>query len=184
MEDNGLNDASSKNVYSAHHPTGTPQGCLEWIALALEEGSAYSRGHLADIVLRFSRIFFDANASPLGRAKYMKKFMLKYHAKQDWVDRLERDSSLLTVLHAPSASASGSGGGSAPRVKFRSSMPKSRGRKFCFGYCDPSKVCRPPSNGRRSFRHVCASCGAAHVASACPSWDQSKADAAMRACGM
>jgi hypothetical protein len=67
------------------------------------------------------------------------------------------------------AGGSGNSAGGRKRTK---SAKACNSRKSVAGVCARGEACH--------FSHDCMSCGANHAASSCPSWDQSRVDAALR----
>jgi len=180
MGDNGLPGSFSKASYKAFDPVGTPQGLLEYLARVLEEPTeAYSRQEVADRIRWFSRVMFDPEVVPVGRAHFIKQVMLKYSASPSWEHHLDNDGRMLKLLFSdpsrPKRSFAGSDARPSTRPRVAARERSERSKAYCFGYSDQGKSCQ--SGAACRYRHQCASCGGSHVAAACRLWDPAKARA-------
>ena len=162
------------------------------------ESPKYTGVEVGDMLRWYARVMSDPLSSPVSRATYMKVFMAKYmHRLGHWLAEFERDHDMkVTRLHAPQPVVATQWSGNPRGGRGRGTGGRgSKGGKgagaasrFCYGYCDPLRVCIPRVPGVPCpYLHKCASCGTAHTAATCKAagtWDQAKASAAKRACGM
>ena len=194
VSDNGSVRSQDKNF----DPVEIKAGLQVIVAATIRAGfSSRAAGLLA-----FSAYIWDyPGASEIGKAKFIKYFLFAHPKENDLVPLVSADPKLVrrfldhqsTIDRAPSFESRQRFGRGQKRPRFSpqgtrrqpegsaSAGPRRTNSKpptrICFSRARPS-VGECSYAGACKFDHRCASCGADHPASKCPSWNEAKGQAA------
>ena len=166
----------------ADDPTGIRQGCDALLCLVATSSVAAVRDTLVDR-LQFNQKVWAMKYSTQSIAMYVRAFMYTYKHSKTWMQDMKTDMFLfsehLKVAPPPSRDESRrheNRNGSKPVPKRKRVLDQ-----VCHSRCIQARGACTYKNCR--FSHVCPSCenGATHSAADCPSFNKTKADAAMAA---